>query len=203
MANPVYIWPDHVLTLTTPPAALVSTSDAKKHCRVDHSDDDDYIDGLVSAAQSMLDGPNGMVSKAIATQGWTLSQARLMGKTRLPIPVTPFRDVVSLKYYDSDNTQQTADLADFVVFGNEDFGYIEPLTAWPAMHDRPDAIELVFNAGYGTPAEAPQTIIHAAKLMIAHWYENREQVVVGMTPAELPLAVYDMVNVNRIGWVKG
>jgi uncharacterized phiE125 gp8 family phage protein len=203
MANPVYIWPDHVLTLTTPPAALVSTADAKKHCRVDHSDDDDYIDGLVSAAQAMLDGPSGMVGKAIATQGWTLSQARLMGKTRLPIPVTPFRDVVSLKYYDADNTQQTADLADFVVFGNEDFGYIEPLTAWPAMYDRPDAIELVFNAGYGTPAEAPKTIIHAAKLMIGHWYEHREQVLVDMTAAELPLAVYDLVNVNRIGWVRG
>jgi len=201
MANPHYIWPDHVLIRTTAPDPIVSLADAKAHLRVDFADDDAFISGLVMAAEAMLDGPNGMVGKAIATQRWTLTKAMMVGRTRLPIPVVPFRSVVSLKYYDIDNVQQTADLADFVVFGNEDFGYIEPIVSWPLMYDRPNAIELIFEAGFGDVADVPKNLVHAAKMMIGHWYEDREQVSAGEM-SEIPLGVYDLVNISRIGWVK-
>lgn len=202
MANPHYTWPDHVLTRTQAPDPLVSLADAKAHCLVDHDDDDDYVTGLVKAAEAVLDGPNGMVGKAIATQQWTLTQARLSGKTQLPIPVLPFRDVVSLKYYDADNVQQTADLAaDYIVFGNEDFGYIQPIVTWPAMYDRPDAIELIFHAGFGDVSDVPQNLVHAAKMLIGHWYENREHVV-DYTVNTVPMAVSELVNIHRIGWVQ-
>ena len=200
--NPHYIWPDHVLTLTGAPDPLVSLGDIKVHCRVDHYDDDLYLTGLVKAAEAMIDGPNGMVAKAIAAQEWTLKQSRLNGKTQLPIPVVPFRDVVSLSYYDADNVLQTADLVNgFVTFGNEDFGYIQPLVSWPAMYDRPDAITLVFHAGFGDVADCPQNLIHAVKMLVAHWYENRETVV-DYSVNDLPMAVTELVNVHRIGWVQ-
>jgi uncharacterized phiE125 gp8 family phage protein len=202
MPNPHYVWPNHVLTLSQESDPLVSVADIKPHCRIDHSDDDAYLTSLIAAAQAVIDGPYGMVGKAIATQQWTLTQSLLTGKTRLPIPVLPFRDVVSLKYYDANNVQQTIDLsADFVVFGNEDFGYIEPLVSWPAMYDRPDAIELVFHAGFGDVADCPQNLIHAVKMLVAHWYENRETVV-DYSVNNLPMAVQELVNIHRIGWIK-
>ena len=195
---------DFTLTRTTAPAsALISTADAKAHCRVDHDDDDTFIDGLVSAAQRVLDGPQGMVGKALVTQSWTLTRERLMGRDRLQIPVMPFGSVTTLRYYDADNVEQTANVAnDYTVFGNEDYGYIEPVTAWPAMYDRPDALELVFVAGYGGLSAVPANIIHAAKMMVGHWYENREAVV-DYSVNNVPIAVHDLVNIDRIGWVKG
>lgn len=195
---------DYKLTRSTAPAsALISTADAKAHCRVDHSDDDSYIDGLVAVAEGALDGPHGMVGKALITQSWTLTREPLMGKDRLDLPVTPYQSVTSLRYYDADNVQQTANVAnDYIVFGNDDYGYIEPVTAWPAMYDRPDAIELVFVVGFGNASAVPQNIIHAAKMMVGHWYENREAVV-DYSVNNVPMAVHDLVNIDRIGWVKG
>jgi len=204
MANPHNTWPAHVLTLTGAPDPLVSLADIKEHCRVDGTDEDDYLTGLVAAAEAVIDGPNGMVGKAIATQQWTLTKHRLAGNEDLIIPVVPFRDAVSLTYYDADNVQQTADLAnDYTVFGNEDFGFIRPLTSWPVMYDRPDALTLVFHAGFGDVADVPQNLVAAAKLLVAHWYESREPVVIGTITSKLPFSVETLINIHRKGWVKG
>lgn len=205
MANPHYVWPDHVLTLTQAPDPLITTAEAKAHLRVDHSDEDAYIAGLVKAAEAMLDGPNGMVGKALATQQWTLKRERLIGTDALDLPVVPFRDVVSIAYYDADNTLQTLNTPEaigalFTTAGNEDWGQIAPVTVWPEMYQRPDALTVVFHAGFGDPADVPANLLHAAKMLIAHWYENREQVTLGQSPVELPMAVQALVGVHRIGW---
>lgn len=208
MSNPHYVWPDHILTLTGAPDPLITTADAKAHLRVDTSDDDTYIDSLVSVASAMMDGPNGMVGKAIATQQWTLKQGPMIGTEPLNLPVLPFRDVVSIAYYDENNTLQTlatpeAIGAVFTTFGNEDWGQIAPVTIWPAMYQRADALTVVFHAGYGDPADCPANLRHAALLLIGHWYQNRENVTIGQAGLEMPMAAKDLINVSRIGWAAG
>jgi uncharacterized phiE125 gp8 family phage protein len=193
---------DHVLTLASAPDALLTLEDVKQHCRVDGTADDVYLTSLIATATAALDGPNGMLGKAIVTQSWSLRRERLLGKERLQIPLLPFQSVTSLKYYDADNAQQTATLSDYIIFGNQERGYIEPVTAWPAMYDRPDAVEMVFVSGYGTKASVPSTIKHACKMLVAHWYEAREAVVMGATPLEVPFTVEALVNLERAGWVK-
>ena len=205
MTSSPFTWPEHILTLSTAPSALLTTAEAKAHLRVDHNDDDTYIDGLVSAAAAVLDGPNGMVGKALATQQWTLTRAPLYGAEILWLPVVPFGSVVSIAYYDADNVQQTlatdeAIAAVFSTAGSEDWGQVSPVTAWPAMYARADALTIVFSAGYGNPADVPANLLHAAKMLIGHWYENRETVVVGTIASELPMAVRALVDIHRIGW---
>jgi uncharacterized phiE125 gp8 family phage protein len=201
--QPYYDQPDHVLVRSDEPEDLISLETAKHHLRVDHTDDDTKIEALIAAAMSVLDGPKGMVGKALVTQQWTLTQGRLTGKTRLPVPVLPFVTVVSLKYYDAANSQQTADVgSDFITFGGDEFGYVEPRTSWPAMYDRPDALELIFTAGFGAAAAVPQNIVHAALLMICNWYENRSGESQDGKTLEIPPGVEMLVNIDRIGWVK-
>lgn len=196
------VWPKQVLRRTIAPNALVTVTEVKRHCRIDGVDDDQYVLSLVTAAQAALDGPSSMTGRALLTQTWKLTQGRLSGTQRLVLPLPPFQSVTSLKYYDADNTQQTADIADFVVFADDDAGYIEPRTAWPAMYDRPDAIELVFVAGYGDRTQVPQTIVQACLLLVGHWYEHRESVSVGVTASEVPFTVETLINMERIGWVR-
>lgn len=191
---------DIVLTRSTAPAALLDLPALKRHLRVDHDGDDDLIASLAAAAQSALDGPSGMVGKALVTQSWTMTRARLTGKTVLRLPVFPFRSLTSVSYYDADNSAQSADLADFTARGGEEFAYIEPVTAWPAMYDRPDALTVVWSAGYGSADQVPGELIVAAKMLAGHWYENREAVVPGQM-SELPLAFRELVDLRRCGWV--
>ena len=46
-----------------------------------------------------------------------------------------------------------------------------------------NAFEVAFTAGYGDEAsDVPAPIRHALKLLVAHWFEHREPVVVGAAP---------------------
>ena len=50
-----------------------------------------------------------------------------------------------------------------------------------------NAFEVAFTAGYGDEAsDVPAPIRHALKLLVAHWFEHREPVVVGAAPPEVP-----------------
>lgn len=200
MPNPHYAWSEHILTRTGDPELFVTVAECKDHLNVDFSDDDTLIGEMLNAAIAAMDAPNGMVGKAIATQTWTWKLERQIGNTVLHVPVVPFLDVVSIKYYDTANVQQTATLSDFTFYGNEDYGHIEPVISWPLMYDRHDALEIVFQAGYGDPEDCPSNLKLACKMLVAHWYEHREGIS-DMSLFDVPFAVESMINLNRIGWV--
>ena len=44
----------------------------------------------------------------------------------------------------------------------------------------------------------PAPIMHAIKLLVGHWYQNREAVSVGVAVAELPRAVKALLDPFRV-----
>jgi uncharacterized phiE125 gp8 family phage protein len=51
---------------------------------------------------------------------------------------------------------------------------------------RLNAFEVDFTAGYGDEADdVPGPIRHELKLLVAHWFERREVVVLGLGPQEV------------------
>ena len=99
-----------MLTLTTPPSALLTIEQLRDHCRVDGTDSDSALLAYLAAAVAYVDGPYGAVGKAIGAQEWTLSRGRVTGTDRVEIPVLPFVSVVSGSYYDAANASQTLDM---------------------------------------------------------------------------------------------
>lgn len=188
------------LVRTTAPEAFVTLAECKAQMDITYADDDALIQGILDAAIAALDGCDGMVGKAIATQGYTWTQARVAGSTRLDFPVLPFLAVVSIEYYNSDNALTTASLDDFTVLGGEDFGYIEPKNAWPQMYDRDDALKIVFQSGYGVASAVPANLKQACKMLVSHWYENREASA-NVVMHQIPFGVESMVNLSKTGWV--
>ncbi len=62
--------------------------------------------------------------------------------------------------------------------------------SWPATKTRDDAIEVIYIAGYGAnQSDVPPAIVHAIKLQIGHYYEQREAVIVGTISSVLPMGV--------------
>ena len=43
----------------------------------------------------------------------------------------------------------------------------------------------------------PADLKHAAKMLVAHFYENREASLVGVSAEEVPFGVMDIVNAHR------
>jgi len=185
--------------VTAPAATIISLADAKEHLRVDHSDDDDYITALVAAADAHLDGPFGAVGIALNVQTWKLTRPSTTGRYGVRLPVLPLVAVTAIAYLDTDEAEQSADLADFQWFAGDTFGYVEPVkgAAWPAMSAERDALRITFTAGAGVP----EPIKHAAKLLVGHWYENREAVNVGNIITDFPMAVEALIAGYRRNWI--
>lgn len=168
----------------------VTLTEAKSHLRVDHSDDDTYITGLITAARNIAEN---YTNSSFFTQTWVATMEWFTEVIELRRG--PVQSVSSLKYYDSSNTLQTFDASGYFVDTNQDIPTIEADNNWPsALYDRIDAIQVTYVTGYATVGAIPQAIKHAILMIIGHLYENRQDVVVGSQVNQMPQASRTLLN---------
>lgn len=177
--------------LITPPASdPVTLKDVKEHLRVFYDDDDDYIEGLISAATTHLDGYQGILNRCIVEQQWKTSHTRFCRRMN-----TLFTDTtaVAVTYHDANGEEQTVDGANFDVY--PDYVRFKNSFTFPALdRDRDDPISIVSTHGYD---EVPATLVLAIKILVAHWYRNREPVTVGGVPSKIPFSVDRLLTPHR------
>lgn len=188
------------LKLITPPAPIVTTAEIKKHVRAEYFQDDDaYLDSCIAAATDHVDGKDGWLGRALGTQTWDLVLDEFPSEgIRVPLP--PLQSVTYLRYVSPDTgleTELTVN-ADYLVDTFSEPGWIMPGDdGWPQTMDTINAVRVRFVAGYTT---LPPTIKHAIMLLAAHYYENRESVVLDARPTVLPQAV-DALLFPRRNWL--
>lgn len=189
-----------LLNRTTAAASFpVTLDEAKAHLRVDLTDEDPLIDGLIASATATVEEMSG---RPLIAQTWDLSMNGASGEVVLPM--TPVQSLGAITYYDADEAPQTADVADFHLFRDLQRAWVEPKTgkAWPDVFSRPDGLTISFIAGYGTAAEdVPVEIRQAILVVIAHWYENRGLVKWGTLSRPIELTVNALIGLHRRGWV--
>ena len=169
---------------TAAAVAILTTAEAKAHLKVDTSADDTLIENLISAAteSAQIFTNRFFINTTLNQFGDTWSDLATLFKS-------PVSSVTHVKYYDSDNTQQT--LATSVY--QKDLEHqparigLKPNQSFPSLADRLNAVECQYVVGYGSAAsDVPQGIKQAVLLTIGNWYQNREEVVVGRIATELP-----------------
>lgn len=211
--------------LATPPAVEpISTAEAKAHLRVDTSDDDSLIDGLVIAARETAEN---ILNRALITQTWQLvldafpSGSRVL--SRFPpttvvqpytamspwylsggfkVPFPPLQSVSSITYIDQEGSPGTVTSSDYIVDTAHEPGrvFLKYGASWPSVTLQPAAgVTIEYVAGYGdAAADVPQAIKQAMFLIMGHLYENRESVVVGTIAKEIPLGAMSLLWNYRI-----
>ncbi len=202
------------LTLVTAPTVTpVSESEVWEHLRVTLSEagvdpvDKAHIATLITAATSYLDGRDGILGRALVTQTWDFTLDRFPCEDFIRLPLAPVQSITSLKYVDENGTLQTWSAANYALSADKatrprvDLGY--DLT-WPDTRRQRDAVTIRMVCGYesgNSPEDAsavPGAIKAAMLLLIGHWYEHREDVLVGVTPAMLPMGVDALLAPYRI-----
>lgn len=188
------------LRLITPPTAEpVSLVEAKRHLRVEHSDDDDYIAMLVTAARQTIDGRDGWLGRALMPQTWEyVFDAFPAGEIRLPF--TPIQSIAGIFYDDTDGLEQTVDPAGYYLDNASYIPWVMSSAGWPTSTlSAVNAVRVRFVAGYENAAAVPAPIRHAILLMVGHWYMNREAVTVSTAdPKVLPMAVDALLTPYRV-----
>lgn len=151
-------------------------------------DDAAYIDGLIEMAVDRLDGPHGLLNRALITQTWKATYAAFPAE--ITIPLARCTGIASVTYLDSDDAEQTLAAPAYRVTGlNTDKTRIRPVngTAWPATYRDAEAVTITFTSGFGDAAEdVPGSIRHAILEAVARAYEYSEPVIDGRSFSSLP-----------------
>lgn len=158
-----------MLRVVTPPEPIVTPADVPGS----HSSADPAITAMIAAVTAEIDGPMGWVGRALGLQTLELRQECWPTRHyRLPCP--PIVDIVSVKYLDADDTEQTVDSSNYGATAG--FLYFKSTWSRPALSCLPFPVIINFRAGYngasvddggtgGVPAQAKQAVILAVQNM--------------------------------------
>ena len=174
--------------LVTPAATEpLSLTDAKKHLRVEHADDDAYLTDLIAAARERAEE---YASMAFVTQTWDLIMD-VPGKC-IDLPRYPLQSVTGV-YVISDSGVETA--VDPGIYRIDTISspgrvFLRQGQSWPARADTA-GFKVRYVAGYSSASAVPSSIRQAIKETVAHWYENRSS-------QEMPADVNSLLGLFKV-----
>lgn len=166
--------------ITGPAAEPVLLSEAKHHLRVDISTDDTYIEALIKVARETCET---ITRRALMTQTWDLVLDEFPEQDWISLPIPPLQSVTSISYTTEAGVTSTVSSSTYIIDTYSEPGRLRLKSgyAWPGDTLRELAgVTIRFVAGYGlTRTSVPESIRQAMLLLMGHYYENREQVVIG------------------------
>lgn len=172
LALEAMIYATSKVLVTAAASEPVTLEEARAHLRVTHTEDDSYIVGLIALAREHCEE---QLNKPVGSQTF---RAYYPCFDVLVIPAGDVTAVSAVKYYPLDGgaavtVSSSVYWVDLMarpavirlVYGQE----------WPTADLRESsAVEVTFTAG----SAATVSVKHAMKLLIGHWYEHREEVIV-------------------------
>jgi uncharacterized phiE125 gp8 family phage protein len=192
-------------SIATPPdSEPITLEQVAAHVRVDSTDDQEYIIGLLGVARELVDGVTGRVSMIsewlLTAQTWD----SLTGDTcdLAKIYRTPLVSVESVRYFPAaGGALATLSAGDYRVITTYEPGMIQFTGGLPALADRPDAIQISFTAGYANSDLTPAILKHAQKVVVADMYEQRGSIAFGQ-PYEIRQVLRNLLENQKVeGWV--
>ena len=188
-----------VQKIVTPPTAYaVTVATAKEHMRVKFDDDDMLIGVYIETATALCEQ---ILQRKLITQTWKMYLDYFPN-----IITTLFGDLQSvthIKYTDLDEAQLT--------FANTKYDVdivsvpgriiLKDAYDWPTTTlNANNPIEIQFITGYGaSSANVPADIKNAILLTTAHFYENRENLLISnMSIDKIPMTTQALLQNHRI-----
>lgn len=158
-------------TIVTPPSDdVVSLAELKAHLRVTHSVEDALIASLGAAATAYFDGWTGILGRCIMQQTWQITATA--GDVILPFP---------------DVTEASAAYEAGASVLTPEIGPCGPVVTLTE--------DCIVTFACAMPARLLPAVQVAVKLLVGHWYQNRE--AAGPAMQEAPMAVDAIVAALR------
>lgn len=159
---------------------------------------DPLLVSLIAAARDHVEQYTG---RRLITQTWREYLDAFPSTGPLQLTLAPVLGVTTLQYVASDGTLTTLAAEAYAMEPATFLGRVRAAygVSWPATRAEPQAVRVTYLVGYGaTPQDVPPSIRAAMKLLIGHWYANREAVITGTIASPTPLAVESLLAPYRI-----
>ena len=189
---------DRIVTTTAAVTEPVSLDRVKRSLGLDNVRDfDTTLQELILSATNAVSNDLG---RALVTTTYTLYLQKWPGR-EIQLPYPPLVAVDSIKYYgDATETLDTFSSGSYTVSSGGDPGivWLNENKDWPDLMNRPNPIEVQFQAGYGSDADDVPAAIQAAVTMpAAYFFEQPIPVITGVTATELPLGASRLIDSER------
>lgn len=179
-----------------PTAEPITLQECKLHCRIDSLEEDDLVNSLISAARQLIETQAGI---RLVTQ--TIQDDRDAWPDVWYLE-GPIQSVSSIDYLDSDGNWQEVDIGDVDVDTFSNPARVTPGVDldWPEIFGGLGCVSITYVAGFGAPSAVPAILKQAIKLLVAHWYSQRETAS-AQTMSEIPYAVEAIIGMFKRGVV--
>ena len=176
----------------------LETADVMNYLRVEGDEHKDDIQAIIA---SVRDFTEEVMWRALIKQTWEITLDFNFPKKNAAIllPKPPLQSVTSITYLDTAEASQTLAATKYIVDTTSEPGRIMPAIdeSWPATAERFAAVTVRFVAGYGNDHKAiPSGLKGAMKMLVSHWFENRESV--GRPMKEQPWQFGSMLQQFRV-----
>ena len=176
----------------------ITLAEAKAQARVEVSTDDTLITALITAGRELIEEETW---RALVTQRWDYYPDAWPDGDTIALPRPPLRSIVSFESIDQAGVTTAISASDYVVDVASEPGRLrlKGSAIWPSATLRElNGVHIRFEAGYGAASAVPMRYKQALKLLVGHWYENREAVLAsGAIPKELPRGVTALLNIDH------
>lgn len=193
--------------ITAPTVEPVTLAEVKAHLRITHSDEDDLLNAYIKSAREYTER---YLSRSLVQQTWDIFYDVFpLTDEPLEIPLPPLQSVSSIKYFDSSNVEQTWDSASYTVDTDAVMPKVYPAIdqVYPSSRYYPKSVTVRVLTGYqdsgASPVDladgVPETIKTAIKILVAHYNENREMAIVGVSVSDAPFSYKTTLAPHRVG----
>lgn len=159
------------LTRTVPPVGqAITLQQSRDKCRISTSDEDGELELLIEAVTDYLDGPAGILGRAIVTQTWLLELDSW--PAMLTIPLEPVQSV-TVEWLDAASLVTELDAANYVL---DVVPAARTVLRWvdgaqlPVTGTQPHPVRVTIVAGFGDAAAVPAVLKKTMLRMVEHWH---------------------------------
>ncbi len=174
--------------ITAPTLEPLTLTETKDHLHIDVATHDALISELIPAARRHAEI---YCERALLTQTWDVFLDGFpLPLTRgvIEIPLGELQSITDINYIDGAGVNQLLATSVYQVDAVSEPARVAPKSGqvWPATLLEMNVVTIRFVAGYGnSPGDVPAGIREAMLMLIAHFYEHRESVIVGTIVSEM------------------
>lgn len=204
----------YTLERTVAPTPEPITRDSAKHqCSIELGETafDPWFEsgegnvGAIARARELVEFDTGA---CLMNQTWALRLDRLPSGGLIELIRHPVRSISSVVYYDADDVSTTLAASNYELIRGRFFSYLVKAdlnAVWPTIStSKHKPVTITYVAGYPDPATDTTDVLKRAKVpecakggmlvLLAHWFRNRESVLVGSISKEIEQGYKDLIS---------
>lgn len=188
--------------VTAPEKLPVTVAEAKAYARVEESstEEDALFSSLIQAAVTLAES---YLNRYLITQTHDLTLDCFPSSDIgvIYLPKSPVQSITSITYVDDNGATQTWGASNYLLDGKQEPARLTTAynISYPSIREQLNSVTIRHVVGYGTePSNVPETIRTAIKLLVNEMFNSRQQMVYGVSVAEVSVTAERLLSIHRL-----